>query len=292
MPMQKNASKLFFILSMLTFSTVGVIRNYIPLPSGLISAVRGILGALTLLVIVLVWKRKLPIAGIGRKLPLLILTGACIGINWILLFESYRYTSVAVATLCYYLAPSFVILASPLVLRERLDKTKLVTLILSLVGMVFVSGVFESDFSFTGRNMIGILLATGAALFYAAVILSNKRIQGVDSNTLTVLELFSAGAVVLPYALFAESFSLADLTPLAIVLVIVLGVVHTGIAYALYFGTLPSLSTATVAVLGYIDPIVAILLSALLLKEPITPFCILGALLILGASFIADIRKR
>ena len=288
---KNNTGKLFFVLSMLIFSTVGVVRRFVPLPSGLISAVRGILGSLTLLLIVLVWKKKISTKNLAKKLPWLIMTGIFIGINWMLLFESYNYTSVAVATLCYYLAPSFVILASPLVLGERLTKMKVLSLVLSLLGMVLVSGVVESGFSLSGDNFIGVALATGAALFYATVILSNKKIQGVDSNTLTIVELFSAGIAILPYAIFAETFAFADLTPLAIVLLLVLGIVHTGLAYSLYFGSLPKLSATTVAVLGYIDPIVAILLSALLLKEPMTPLTIVGAVLILGATFLADMKK-
>ena len=281
-----------YILAMLIFSSVGVVRHYVQLPSGLIASVRGILGALTLSLIVLLWKKKIPKENLGHSLPWLILTGAFIGVNWILLFESYNYTSVAVAVLCYYLAPSFVILASPFLLGEKLNALKIISLVLSLVGMFFVSGALESGFSFSGKNMIGVALATGAALFYAAVILCNKKIEGIDRNTLTIVELLSAGIVILPYALFAETFSFADFTPLALVLLLVLGVVHTGIAYALYFGSLPNLSATTVAILGYIDPIVAIILSALLLKEPISPLTIVGAVLILGASFIADLKKK
>ena len=288
----KNQGKILFILSMLIFSTVGVVRRFVPLPSGLISAVRGILGSLTLFLIVLVGKKKLNTEHLKQKLLWLILTGAFIGINWILLFESYNYTSLAVATLCYYLAPSFVILASPLVLGERLTGMKILSLLISFVGMVLVSGIVESGFSFSGDNIIGVALSTGAAVFYASVILSNKKISGVDSNTLTIVELLSAGLVILPYALFAEKFTIADFTPLALVLLAVLGIVHTGLAYALYFGSLSKLSATTVAVLGYIDPIVAILLSALLLKEPMTPLTVIGAILILGATVLTDIKKR
>ena len=281
-----------YILAMLIFSSVGALRHYVPLPSGIIASVRGILGALTLALIVLLWKKKIPTENLKRKLPWLILTGAFIGINWILLFESYNYTSVAVAVLCYYLAPSFVILASPWVLGEKLNAQKILSLVLSLVGMFFVSGALESGFSLSGKNITGVALATGAALFYAAVILCNKKIDGIDTNTLTIVELASAGIVVLPYAIFAEAFTLADFTPLAIVLLLVLGIVHTGIAYALYFSSLPKLSATTVAIVGYIDPVVAIILSALLLQEPLTPWTIVGAVLILGASFIADLKKK
>ncbi len=287
---KENTSKLFFILSMLVFSTVAIFRRYTTLASGFIAMVRGILGAAVLLLIVLVWKKKIDTRNLKKRLPILIITGILIGANWILLFESYNYTSVAVAVLCYYMAPSFVILASPFVLGEKLTAVKVVALVLSLVGMVFVSGALESGFSLSGSAIIGVLLALGAAVFYASVILCNKKIEGVDTNTLTIVELFSAGIVVLPYTLLAESISLSDFTPLSIVLLVILGVVHTGIAYALYFGSLPALNATTVAVLGYIDPILAIVLSAIILKEPMTPLTIVGAVLILGATLLADLK--
>ena len=289
---REGTSRVLFILSMLIFSTVGIFRRWIPLPSGFIAMVRGLVGALVLFVILILSGKRLDKAALIKKLPFLIITGGLIGGNWILLFESYNYTSVAVAVLCYYMAPSFVMLASPFLLRERLGGSGVVTLVLSFVGMIFVSGAVESGFSLSGDALIGVLLALGAAVLYASVILLNKRNADVDSGTLTVVELLSAGIVVLPYTLLCEDVSLEGFTPLAIVLLLVLGVVHTGLAYAMYFGSLGSLSARTVAVLGYIDPIVAVLLSALLLGEEVTPLTIVGAALILGATLFSELQKN
>ena len=288
---REGSGRLLFIVSMLIFSTVGVLRRYIPLPSGFIAMVRGLVGALTLLLVLCLSGKRPDWTALVKKLPILIITGALIGGNWILLFESYNYTSVAVAVLCYYMAPTFVILASPFLFGEKLNLTGVVTLVLSLVGMVLVSGALESGFTLSGDALIGVLLALGAAVLYASVILCNKKITGIDSGMLTVVELASAGIVVLPYTLLCEKISPQNFTPLGTVLLLILGIVHTGLAYAMYFGSLGKLSARTVAVLGYIDPIVAVVLSALLLKEPLTPLTVLGAVLILGATLFAELHK-
>ena len=147
---RENMSRALFICSMLIFSTVGIFRRFIPLPSGFISMVRGCVGALVLCLVLVFTGKRWDKAALIKKLPILIITGALIGGNWILLFESYNYTSVAVSTLCYYMAPSFVILASPFLFRERLGIGGVITLVLSLVGMVLVSGAVESGFSLSG----------------------------------------------------------------------------------------------------------------------------------------------
>jgi len=93
------------ILSMFIFGTIGIFRRYLPLPSSLVAMVRGAIGMAFLLAVMALIRRKLDVAAIRKNFLRLCLSGACLGINWILLFEAYNYTSVATATLCYYLAP-------------------------------------------------------------------------------------------------------------------------------------------------------------------------------------------
>ena len=169
-----------FITSMLIFGTVGVLRRYIPLPSALLAFARGILGGLFLLVFVRASRKgareKLP----ARTFLLLVATGAMIGINWILLFEAYNHTTVAVATLCYYMEPTIVMLLSPIIFRERLTGRKAVCAAVSILGMVLVSGVI-GDSGGQGGNLRGILLGLGAAFFYSGVVIMNKTIPGIDA---------------------------------------------------------------------------------------------------------------
>lgn len=279
------------ILSMFIFGTIGVFRRYLPLPSSLVAMARGVIGMLFLLLLAALLRKKPDGAAIRKCFGRLCLSGACLGINWILLFEAYNYTSVATATLCYYLAPMFIILASPLLLKERISARKLGCVGAALAGMVFVSGVAETGFSGAGE-LRGVLLGLAAALFYAAVVLINKGTEGISANDRTIVQLGASSAVLLPYVLLTERMSELAFTPAALTLLVVVGVVHTGAAYALYFGSLRDLKAQTAAILSYIDPVVAILLSALLLKERMSLLAWAGAVLVLGSAIVSELPER
>lgn len=278
-----------FISSMLIFGTIGVLRRYIPLSSALLAFSRGILGGLFLLIFAKVRKKSVDAKLQPRDLLRLVITGAMIGINWMLLFEAYRHTTVAVATLCYYMQPTIVILLSPLLFKERLTGKKAACAAVSIAGMVLVSGVVGNS---GGGNLRGVLLGLGAAFFYAAVVIMNKKTPGIEPYRRTTVMLLSAGLVMLPYLLLTGGFSNGSIRWPAVVLLFVLGVVHTGLAYTLYFGSMDGLKLQTIAVLSYIDPVSALLFSALLLKEPLSVLNLIGAVLIIGSAVVSEIRKE
>lgn len=276
--------------SMLIFGTLGVVRRYVPLSSAMLALCRGALGSVFLLLFVLVrgGKLKLP----ERKATLwLVLTGAIMGLNWMLLFEAYSYTTVAAATMCYYMQPTIVILLSPLVFRERLSGRKLACAAAAIIGMLFVSGVLSGG---TGQvqDIRGILFGLGAAALYAAVIILNKKVVVEDIYAKTVIQLAGAALVMIPYVLLTEGVPELTLTAADIGMVLLVGIVHTGITYALYFGSMQRLKAQTVAVMSYIDPVFALLLSAAVLHESLTPLGILGAVLIIGSAIISETAKE
>ena len=275
---------------MLIFGTIGVFRRYIPLPSAFLAFTRGIIGGLCILLLIRIRKKggREPLA--RRDLLMLVVSGALIGFNWMLLFEAYNHTTVAVATLCYYMAPTIVILLSPIVFRERLTARKAICAAVAVAGMVLVSGVLGENGA-PEASVPGILLGLGAAAIYAAVVIMNKKIRGVDTYRKTTVQLLSAGLAMVPYLLLTGGFSTEGFSVSATVLLLVVGVVHTGIAYALYFGSMDGLRVQTVAILSYIDPVSALLFSAFLLREPLSPLNILGAVMIIGSAMVSEIRK-
>ena len=286
-------AKFKIITAMVTFGTIGVFVRYIPLPSSIIALVRGLLATFFLLAVMAAGKRRPDRTAIRRNLALLLISGALIGFNWILLFEAYNYTSVAVATLCYYLAPVFVIIASPFVLGEKLTTRKTLCVIAALGGMVLVSGVIQNYVSGGNTedlNLTGVLLGIGAGALYATIILINKKLKDISSYDTTVMQLAAASIVLVPYCLLTVDVGALEVTPGSAVLLVVVGIVHTGIAYVLYFGSIKELPAQTVAIFSYIDPILAVLLSALLLKESMDMLSILGAILILGATFVSEMK--
>ena len=157
--------------------------------------------------------------------------------------------------------------------------------------MVFVSGVLQAGFR-GGKEFTGILLGTGAALLYASVVLMNKRCGEVIPVHRTTVQMAAAALVLLPYVLLTENLAALRPTALGLGLLLVVGIIHTGLAYLLYFGSMNDLPAHTLAIFSYIDPIVAILLSALLLREPLGLSGIIGAVLILGAAFVSELPEK
>ena len=276
------------IFSVSVFGTIGIFVRWNGLPSSVIALVRGAVGAAFLLLLARFRHAPIDRAALRRRWQLLLLSAAMMSFNWITLFEAYRYTTVATATLCYYMAPIFVTLISPVLLKERLTARKLLCVFLALAGMVFVSGVPQSGLPGPSEAK-GILLALCSAVLYAGVILINKYLAGVPAYDRTLLQLACAAAVMIPYILLTEDLSAMSVTPLGAVLLLIVAVFHTGWCYALYFGSMTVLSAQTVALFSYIDPIVAILLSALLLREPLGWSGILGAALVLGSTLVSEL---
>lgn len=282
-------SVIMIVASMLIFGTIGLFRRYIPCTSAFLAFVRGILGGMLLLVFTRIRKKDT-----GEKLPRqamiwLAVSGAVIGINWMLLFEAYNHTTVAVATLCYYMQPTIVMLVSPLLFRERLTKRKAICAVIAVIGMVLVSGVIESGGAGTG-NLKGVLLGLGAAVCYASVIIMNKKITGVDAYRKTTIQLLCAGLVMVPYMLLTDGFGKTEFSAGTIALLVIVGIVHTGFAYVLYFGSMDGLKAQSIAMLSYIDPVTALLLSALVLREPLSAAGVVGAIMILFSAVFAEKR--
>ncbi|MBR0081813.1 MAG: DMT family transporter [Clostridia bacterium] len=279
------------LLSMIIYGSIGVFRKTIPLSSAALACFRGVTGAALLLLAAAVQRRKVFYRIGWKKLLWLALSGALIGFNWILLFEAFRFTTVATATLCYYMAPTIVVLLSPLVFGERITLKRGVCAGVSLLGMVFVSGFVENGLP-TLSEAKGVLLGLGAALLYAAVVILNKKLPGVDAYEKTILQLLFASVALVPYLLLLREPVFVPLTPFAFLMLLIVGFVHTGVAYALYFGSMDGLRAQTVAVLSYLDPVTALLLSALVLRERLTVFGMIGAALILGAAAVGELLPQ
>ena len=278
------------ILAMSIFGTIGIFVKYIPLPSSVIACVRGFVGVLFLLLVTFIKRNPISFKAIKKNLILLLVSGIFIGINWILLFEAYRYTTVATATLCYYMAPIFVTIASPFILKEKLTLKKGLCVLTALVGMVFVSGIVGSGSLHI--NAAGILCGIGAAFFYACVILLNKHLKDISPYDMTMTQLFAASAVILPYTLLTAHISTVSLDTKAFICLAIVGIIHTGFAYMIYFSSISELKAQTVAIFSYIDPVIAIILSALLLKEEMGMYGIIGAVLILGSTLFSELNFK
>lgn len=285
---KRKASFLKLSASMVIFGSIGLFVKNIPLQSSLIAMFRAITGVIFLAFVMLVKRQRLSAGSMKRNTVWLCLSGIAIGFNWILLFESYRYTSVAVSTMCYYMAPIFVVLLSPILLKELMTVKKFVCVFAAMIGMVFISGVLSINMQET-LNEKGILYGIGAALLYASVILMNKKLKQISAFDKTIVQLAIAALILIPYNLLTADCSTIIVTPVSLVLLFVVGIVHTGLAYFLYFDSMEWLSGQSIAVCSYIDPVIAVLASVIILREHFGLMEGIGAVLILGAALVSEL---
>lgn len=279
-PMKKAMSpRLMMILSMTIFGTLGLFVRNIPVSSGKLALYRAVLAALLIAGYLLLTGQKIPLAKIRREVLFLLLSGVAMGINWILLFEAYRYTTVSLATLSYYFAPVIVTLVCPLLFHEKLTGKQLLCFAMSTLGLVMITGTGSLG---GGTDLIGILFGLGAAVFYAIVILLNKFIKNVEGIPRTFLQFLSAIVVLIPYVLLTGGITLGSLSQTGWINLLIVGLLHTGITYCMYFSSLKELPGQKAAILSYIDPLVAVIISVTVLGEPMTLGQVAGGALILG----------
>lgn len=278
--MKLKSPRLMNIIAMAIFGTIGLFVRNIGLSSGEIAMYRAVLAALLIGTFLLATRQKLPLKEMKQELPLLLLSGAAMGFNWIFLFEAYKYTTISVATLSYYFAPVIVTVACPILFKEKMGAKQWICFAMSTLGIVLITGL--GDLSGSNRHLLGILLGLCAACLYATVILLNKFIKKVEGLHRTFIQFIAAILVLVPYVAVTGGTAIGDLDGIGWVSLLTVGLVHTGVAYCLYFSSLKELPGQKAAILSYIDPLVAVLMSVVILGEAITVPQILGGLLILG----------
>ena len=273
------------VFSMAAFGTIAVFVRNIGLPSGEVALYRAVIAALALFLWQLCTRQTVRWQDVKKELPLLFVSGAAMSVNWILLFEAYKYTTVAMATLSYYFAPVIVTVASTVLFREGLTAKQISCFVMSTLGLVMVIGVSGGGGS---HDMLGILLGLGAAVFYAAVVLINKGIRRVSGLNRTFMQFLAAILVMTPYISMTGGSHLAGLDMTGAVNLMVVGVFHTGICYCMYFSSLRYLKGQEASILSYIDPVVAVILSVAVLHEPVSPLQAAGGFMILGFTVLNE----
>jgi len=279
-------SNIQFILSMIIFGTIGLIVRYIDLSSSETALLSSSIGCLFLVFVFFVMKKSIPWKLVKANASVLFLSGIALGGNWLFLYQSYNYTTVTNATLAYYFAPVFVMILSPIILNEQLPIKKIVCIGVAILGMLLIvgNGIRASE----KGDLLGIFFGLIAAAFYAALMLLNKFIQNMAKLEITIIQLGTTALLLLPYVLFTEGFGILEVSRSSIPFIILLGVINTGIGFWLFFSGMQRLKGQSIAMLSYVDPFVAILISGVILQEQMTIIQMLGGVLLLGSTFVSE----
>lgn len=277
------------IVSMTIFGSIAVFVRNISVSSGELALYRAVLATLLIGGFLLVTKQKIPFKEVKKEMPLLLISGIAMGFNWILLFQAYKYTTVSVATLSYYFAPVIVTVVCPFLFKEKLTVKQIICFVMSTLGLVLITGIGGAG---EGKDFVGILFGLGAAVLYATVVLLNKFIKNVEGIHRTFLQFLSAVLVLTPYVLMTSGVNIGNLDGIGWTNLLIVGIIHTGVTYCMYFSSLKELPGQKAAILSYIDPLVAVLISVTILGETMTLSQALGGSLILGFTLWNEITPK
>lgn len=277
------------IASMTIFGTLGIFVRNISVSSGELALYRAVLATLLIAVFLLLTKQQIPFSKIKKQVPLLLASGIAMGFNWIFLFEAYKYTTVSIATLSYYFAPVIVTIVCPIIFKEKLTGKQIVCFVMSTLGLVLITGIGNLS---SGNDFVGILFGLGAAILYATVILLNKFIKNVEALHRTFLQFLSAIVILILYVIMTSGVTLETLNVIGWINLLIVGLIHTGVTYCMYFSSLKELPGQKTALLSYIDPLVAVLISVTVLGETMTLWQVIGGVLILGFTLWNEIAPQ
>ncbi|MFJ7667388.1 DMT family transporter [Lysinibacillus sp. NPDC097195] len=283
-------SNIQFIVSMIIFGTIGLVVRKIDLTSSERALLSSFIGCLFLTILFFIMKKKFSWYLVKLNASILLFSSIALAGNWVFLYQSYDHTSIANATLGYYFAPVFVMLLSPFVLKEPLSIRKMACVTVAVIGLVFIVG--DGLSASKTDDLLGLFYGLIAAAFYAALLLLNKFIKAIEKLELTIFQLGITALLLMPYVFLTCGLGIFHVTSSSIPFILILGIFNTGIGFWLFFSGMENLKGQSIAMLSYVDPFVAILISALILQEHMTMLQMLGGALLLASTFVSEIKSR
>ncbi|MGM0410083.1 MAG: DMT family transporter [Bacillota bacterium] len=265
------------ILAMVIWGSVGIFARFIPFSSKIIVFYR-VFFAFISLAIYLIIKKDIKIDLKENNLKVILLAGVFLALNWLFFFKAIKTTTIAKATISYYTSPIILNILAIIILKEKLKRKTLISLILGFLGMIFI--IYNGK-DLTGGQFVGILYGLTAAFFYAFFSITNKKINNLGAIKATFIQ---SGVATISFIPFILPITVPDLK--SIFLLLVMGILHTALALILYLSGLKKIKAQDVGVLSYVDPLSAVLLAALLLGEIPTILTTLGAVLVLLSGYI------
>jgi len=280
-----NIDTLKYLISVLIYGTIGLFLHFVNASSEFVVLCRGTIGSLFIALVMLIKKQKIDFKAINKNLKLLVLSGICLGLNWVFLFAGYR-RALALTSLCNYTAPIFVVIIMAIFYKEKINNKQIGCIIAAFIGIVLISGIFDSN----GVDLYCLVCGMLAAAGFIGLVLLNRRFADIKDLDKTIIQLAFSALTVLPYVIYNHGFP-TSLDTRSLIIVLMLGIVHTGIAYIFYFSAIDTLPVQEVAVLGYVEPALTVIIGILVLKEPSSIFSVIGAILILLAAVLNELFK-
>lgn len=289
-----KTERIKLILIYATYGTIGTVTYFIPLSSSAIVFYRALLGGLFIIFLTCMRGASINIKSMKENLPILILTGFFMGLNWVFQFEAFRVSTVAIGTVCYNTMPIFLLIIASIMFKEKITFKSIICIIVASIGVVLVSNVINTGIR--SNEVLGCFYGILGAIFYALIVTYNKKLNQIETHDKVIFQFLFSAFIMFVYVMlgkddslfFNQGISQKDLT-IGILCLLLLCFFHTGFCYVHYFNAVSRLKAETVAILTYIDPVVALFLSYFVLREQATGLQILGAMLILISMFVNNL---
>lgn len=292
--LRKEKLKLIFIY--ITFGTIGLVTHFIPLSSAVIVFYRALLGGIYIIVAAMLSKQTINVRLMIDNFAILIVTSFFMGLNWVLQFEAFRVSTVAIGTVCYNTMPIFLVVIASFMFKERITLKTVICIITASLGIFLVSNVINTGIR--SNEVLGCFYGVLGAIFYALILIYNRKITHIEMHDKIIFQFLFSAFIMALYVLFIEksSFVFDDRLPMretlvGVICILLLSFFHTGFCYVHYFSAAARLKAETVAILTYLDPVVALLLSVFVLKEKMTSLQLVGAILILASALANELIK-
>lgn len=274
------------IIAAVIWGSLGTIIRFIHLPTLVMVFYRVAFAAIVILVYIAV-RRKTEVLAVGKQLYWIIVMGILLTINWTAFFFSVKLTSVANAVLITYTAPILVAILAPLILKEKLEKITVVSLLISLAGAALIASPSVTGLSKSA--LAGTLWAVVSAITYAILVIISKPLADKVNPLAIIFYEELTGAIILSPALIIYKFSI---DPLTLFILFVMGAFNTAFAAALYLDGLRDVKAQQVGIFTYLDPASAVVFAAIFLGEIPSLTTILGGLLIIASGLLLVIVTR
>lgn len=283
----KTDKTIKYLFAVILYGTIGYFLHYVNVASEFVVMCRGLIGSLFILLVMFINKDLPDLKAIRNNLFYLAISGIALGLNWVFLFSGYKY-SISISSLCNYTAPIMVVIISSIFLKEKITPKQIVCIVCSFIGILLISGIFDNNET---NNMHGFIYGLLAAIGFVVLVLFNRKLKNIKPLDKTVVQLFFSFITVLPYVLINKSIP-TSLDRDSILIIILLGILHTGVAYIFYFGSIDTLPVSKVAILGYIEPVLSIITGVVFFKEQLSVLGGIGALLILASALISETSRK
>lgn len=282
-----KSSYVKYIFALLLFGSNGIVASFINLSSYEIVFFRTLIGSLFLILLFFITKGKLTFYKHKKQLLYVIMSGAAMGASWIFLYEAYQQIGISIASLGYYCGPVIVMALSPIIFKEKMSFNKGIGFVIVICGLFLINGYSIGE----QRNLWGLICGFISALAYAVMVVFNKKASDIKGLENSALQLFFSFITVASFVWIKKGF-IIQTDIISLPFIFILGLCNTGLGCYFYFSSIGKLPVQTVAILGYIEPLSAVIFSVIILKEIMIFPQIIGAVLIIGGAVFGEFNCK